>query len=140
MSEKKHWLTPPDLYNSLFKEFQFDFDPSPYPRPANFNGLEINWGKMNYVNPLFLIRDCDNKKSGPTAFVRKAISEQAKGKSSFLTLPSHSYLNLLLEAGAIPRSLGRVKWLDCETKEPMKSPNTVTGFFLPGHNIEVKNE
>lgn len=136
MNEKRYWLTPPDLYDSLHKEFKFDFDPCPYPRPGKLNGLEIEWGEMNHVNPLFLIKDCDNKKSGPTAFVRKAIEQSQKGKSSFLTLPSHAYVNLLLEAGAIPRSLGRVKWLDCKTKEPMKSPNTVTGFFLPGCNTE----
>ena len=30
---KHYWLTPPDLYAALDAEFQFDFDPCPYPRP-----------------------------------------------------------------------------------------------------------
>ena len=130
----KFWKTPPTLYNSLNKEFDFDFDPCPFPRPTNYNSLTEEWGDMNYVNPLFLKKDCDNKQSGPTAFVRKAIEQQKKGKSSFLTIPTQSYVNLLLEQGAIPRSLGRVKWLECNTDEPMKGPSCITGFYLKGDN------
>ena len=121
-----YWLTPPDLYTLLDKEFKFDFDPCPYPK--TLNSLDLEWGKMNYVNPPF------HKMNGygPTAFVRKALDEQKKGRSSFLTLPTQSYVNLLLEAGAKLRSLGRVKWLEVDTKEPMKGPSSITGFFLQG--------
>ena len=121
-----YWLTPPDLYTLLDKEFKFDFDPCPYPK--TLNSLDLEWGKMNYVNPPF------HKMNGfgPTAFVRKALEEQKKGRSSFLTLPTQSYVNLLLEAGAELRSLGRVKWLEVDTKEPMKAPSPITGFFLQG--------
>jgi len=121
--EPRYWLTPPTLYQKLDDEFHFDFDPCVYPR--NINGLNIEWGKMNYVNPPFRSKD-----GSPTAFVRKAIEESKKGKASFLTLPCQSYVNLLLEAGAKLRSLGRVKWLEVETKEPMKSPSPITGFYL----------
>ena len=122
---KRYWLTPPELYASLHQEFNFDFDPCKYPK--TFDGLSIPWGKMNYVNPPFRSKD-----GSPTAFVRKAIEESKLGKSSFLTLPAQSYVNLLLEAGAKLRSLGRVKWLEVETKEPMKAPSPITGFYLPG--------
>jgi len=131
-NNKRYWKTPPELYSKLDQRFNFDFDPCPYPRPEGFNSLNIEWGKMNYVNPLFLIKDCDNRQSGPTAFARKAIEQSRKGKSSFLTLPTQSYVNLLLEAGAELRSLARVKWLEVETNEPMKGPNSVSGFFLRG--------
>ena len=87
---------------------------------------------MNYVNPIFRRKDSDNQ-YGPTAFVRKAIEQQKKGRSSFLTIPTQSYVNLLLEAGAELRSLGRIKWLEVDTKEPMKSPSPITGFYLKGH-------
>ena len=121
-----YWLTPPDLYTLLDKEFKFDFDPCPYPK--TLNSLDLEWGKMNFVNPPFhKMNGC-----GPTAFVRKAIEEAQKGRSSFLTLPTQSYVNLLLEAGAQLRSLGRVKWLEIHTQKPMKSPSPITGFFLPG--------
>ena len=122
----RYWLTPPELYQELDQEFHFDFDPCQYPRTVD--GLKIEWGKMNYVNPPFRSKD-----GSPTAFVRKAIQEQKKGKSTFLTLPCQSYVNLLLESGAILRSLGRIKWLEVTTKEPMKSPSPITGFYLKGY-------
>ena len=125
---KRYWLTPPELYSKLDQEFHFDFDPCKYPK--TFDGLNIEWGQSNYVNPPFRSKD-----GSPTAFVRKAIQEQQKGKSSFLTLPTQSYVNLLLESGAELTSLGRVKWLEVETKEPMKGPSSITGFYLKG----VKN-
>ena len=123
--DKHYWLIPPEIFKDLDREFNFTFDPCPYPRIRD--GLNIPWGDMNWVNPPFKKED-----GGPTAFVRKAIEESKRGKSSFLTLPTQSYVNLLLEAGAIPRSLGRIKWLEVETKEPQKGPSPITGFYLPG--------
>ena len=130
--EMSYWLTPPELYSKLDQEFNFDFDPCPNPLPIGFDGLKIEWKNMNYVNPIFRKKDSLSGKDGPTSFARKAIQEQQKGKSSFLTLPTQSYVNLLLEAGAELRSLGRVKWLEVETKEPMKGPSSITGFYLKG--------
>lgn len=125
----RYWLTPPELYSKLDQEFHFNFDPCPCPKPIDYDSLKMDWGKMNYVNPIFRKKDNDGI-HGPTAFVRKALEESKKGKSSFLTLPTQSYVNLLLEAGAELRSLGRVKWLEVDTKEPMKSPSNITGFYL----------
>lgn len=122
------WLTPPKLFNELDNEFHFDFDPCTYPKVRN--SLSIDWGKMNYVNPPFRRKD-----GSATAFVRKAINEQSKGKSSFLTLPTPSYVNLMLEVGAELRSLGRVKWLEATTKKPMRGPSSITGFFLKGVSL-----
>jgi len=131
---KRYWLTPPELYAKLDQEFHFDFDPCQYPK--TFDGLKAKWGKMNYINPPFRSKD-----GSPTAFVRRAIEESKKGNCSFLTLPCQSYVNLLLEAGAELRSLGRVKWLEVETLEPMKSPSPITGFFLPAlHSIRNETE
>ena len=48
---KHYWLTPPELYAKLHAEFNFDFDPCPYPLPAGFDGLTCEWGQSNYVNP-----------------------------------------------------------------------------------------
>ena len=122
-----YWITPPDLYEELDNEYHFDFDPCTYPK--RFDGLEIDWGKMNYVNPPFRKKD-----GSPTAFVRKAIEEQSKGNSSVLTLPTQSYVNLLLESSAELRSLGRVKWLSTLTGQPCKSPSPITLFYLRGKN------
>jgi hypothetical protein len=125
------WLTPPALYESLDEEFAFDFDPCPYPRPDDFNGLAVPWGRSNYVNPPF--RKSDSAfGGGPTAFVRKAIDEQRKGNLSVIVLNTMSFINLLLEAGAECRPLGRMRWLDTETGKPWSHPANTTAFILRG--------
>ena len=125
----KYWLTPPNVYEPLDREFHFDFDPCPCPRPDGYNSLDIAWGKMNYVNPPFHRVDGVNG-AGPTAFVRKAIAELENGNSSVLLIPTQSYVNLLLEAGAELRSMGRVRWLEADTKDICKSPSPITCFIL----------
>ena len=122
MPIERYWLTPKDVYEPLDREFGFDFDPAPYPKPDDFNGLLVPWGKVNFVNPPFRRKDGVDGQ-GPTAFVRKAIAEQAKGKTTVLLLPVQSYVNLLLEAGAELRSAGRVRWLEVATGEPCPSPS-----------------
>jgi hypothetical protein len=125
---KRYWLTPSGIYTQLNDEFNFDFDPCPCPRPEGYNSLEVEWGKSNYVNPPFRKKDGDGM--GPTAFVRKAIAEKEKGNGSVLLLPTQSYVNLLLEAGAELRSMGRVRWLEADTKEPCTGPSPITCFIL----------
>ncbi len=120
-----YWLTPPDLYKKLNDEFNFDFDPCPYPK--KFDGLNCNWGKMNYVNPPF-----KNEDGGTMDFIRKAINEQQKGNSSVIVFSTRSAVNTLLEVGAEVRSLGRVRWLEVNRKTPSKSPPAITLFYLKG--------
>jgi hypothetical protein len=125
----KYWLTPPEIYAELNQEFKFDFDPCPYPRPKNFDALSMPWGKSNFVNPPFRPADGFGGK-GPTAFVHKAIEEQRNGNRSVLILPVQSYVNILVEAGAELRSLGRLRWREATTGEPCKSPSPICCFIL----------
>lgn len=111
---KHYWLTPPELYAELHAEFQFDFDPCPYPKPEDFDGLTAEWGSSSYVNPPFGSIIHEGKKKGPTAWVRKAISEQQKGKRVVLVYPVDKWVLMLLGAGAKVRNLGDVKWLATE--------------------------
>jgi len=126
----RYWLTPPELYKKLDEEFHFDFDPCPYPKRVGFNGLTVRWGKVNYCNPPF--RKIDGNTDGPTAFVHKAIEEQKLGNSTVLLIPAQSYINLLLEAGAELRSAGRTRFLEVDTKEPLKSPSPTIIAVLRG--------
>jgi hypothetical protein len=126
---RRYWLTPPDLFARLDAEFAFDFDPCPCPRPEGYDSLQGPWGRMSYVNPPFRPHDGVNGK-GPTAFVRKAIEESKHGRGSVLLIPTQSYVNLLLEAGAECRSMGRVKWLEASTGEPQPGPSPITAFIL----------
>lgn len=128
---KRYWLTPPDIYRRLDGEFKFTFDPCPCPRPEGYNSLIIPWGNMNYVNPPFRRADGVDGK-GPTAFVRKAIEEQKLGRSSVLLIPVQSYVNLLLQAGAEVRSMGRVRWHEVDSKQPMPGPSPICAFILKG--------
>lgn len=133
---KKFWITPPELYKELDREFNFDTDPCPYPY-AGIDGTEIEWGRTSYVNPPFRRTDGKNGK-GPTAFARKAIQEHKKGKTVVFMINTNSFVNMLLEAGAEVRSMGRVRWLDARTGDPWKSPACTTCFVLRGPKKGVK--
>lgn len=75
------WKTPQDLYNSLNKEFHFDFDPCPFKHNINsWNGLEIDWGNSNFVNPPYSRKLKEN-------FIRKAYQEYLKHKIVVMLLP-----------------------------------------------------
>jgi len=114
---KHYWLTPPKLYEDLTKEFHFDFDPCPYPKPEDFNGLVAEWGQSNYVNPPFgAIVYEDGKKRGATAWARKCITEAQKGKSVVMVYPIDKWVLMLLSAGAEVRNLGDVKWQAIEDR------------------------
>lgn len=109
--QKHYWLTPPDLYAQLHAEFDFNFDPCPYPLPDGFDGLTCDWGSSNYVNPPFGSIMHEGKKKGPTAWVRKAILEQQKGKRVVLVYPVDKWVLMILSAiGTKVRNLGDVRW------------------------------
>lgn len=115
---RHYWLTPPDLYARLNYEFGFTFDPCPHPLPSGFDGLTCEWGESNYVNPPFGSILHHGRKKGPTAWVRKALAEHAKGKRVVLVYPVDKWLLMLLSAGAQVRNLGDVRWLSIEDGEP----------------------
>ena len=112
----RFWITPPEFYSKLDREFGFDFDPCPFPRPDGFNSLVVPWGKSNYVNPPFLKIDAPH--GGPSAFVRKAIRESESGNTSVFVLPVPWNIGLLMKAGAEIRYGGIVKWLEVESGKP----------------------
>lgn len=119
---RHYWLTPPELMKALRKEFKFTLDACPYPRPKGFDGLtKENWGKSTYVNPPFY---------GPTAWVRKAIAENQKGKTVVFVFPTDKWIHYLLKAGAEFRSLGDVKWCATEDGKPGKGIGRYTMAFI----------
>lgn len=86
-SLRQDWQTPQELYDGLDKEFHFDFDPCP-PNP-NFDGLEVEWGESNFVNPPYG-RYKEGKYKGKSAqdlFVVKALEESKKRKVCVLLIP-----------------------------------------------------
>lgn len=76
-----NWQTPAELYNTLNKEFKFNFDPCPLNHNLNlWDGLEIEWGSSNFINPPYSRKLKD-------LFVKKAIAESKKNKLCVLLLP-----------------------------------------------------
>ena len=137
---KHYWLTPPTLYSQLNDEFNFDFDPCPFPKPETFDGLTCEWGRSNYVNPPFGSIIHEGKKKGPTAWVRKSIEEWKKGKTVVLVFPVDKWVLMLVEAvmgeeGEI-RNLGDVKWLATEDRSEGKGTGRhIACFILRGRHV-----
>jgi len=127
---KHYWLTPPDLYARLNATYQFDFDPCPHPLPSNFDGLTCDWGQSNYVNPPFGSVVHEGKKKGPTAWARKAIAENRKGKRVVLVYPIDKWVLMLIEAGAKVSNLGDVKWLATEDRSEGKGTGRHIACFV----------
>lgn len=78
-SQSDNWKTPKDLYNALNQIFNFDFDPCPL--NPDFDGLSIEWGKRNFVNPPY---------SNLIEWVKKADLEAFKGKLVVMLIPSRT--------------------------------------------------
>ena len=130
---KHYWITPPDLLKRINDEFGECYDPCPYPRPDGYDGLTADWGQVNYVNPPFGSVVIDGKKKGMTAWVRKAIEEQAKGKTTILVFPQDGWVHMLLNAGAEFRSLGKINWLSTEDGASVcASSRPIMMFILRG--------
>lgn len=105
----RYGLTPEDLRAGLDSEFHFDFTPCSYPLSEGFDGLEVEWGKVNYVSPSF---------KGPTRWVYKAIEEYEKGKKVIFVFPVDKWIYQMIEAGAEIRNLKDVNWLDANNDQP----------------------
>jgi len=114
---KHYWLTPPDLYADLDRQYHFDFDPCPFPLPEGFDGLTCEWGQSNYINPPFGSIMHEGKRKGMTAWVRKALAERAKGKRVVMVYPLDKWVLMLIEAGAQVTNLRDVKWIATEDGE-----------------------
>jgi len=73
MSKLTDHAPSPKWILEIFKDY---FDPCPSV-PA-FNGLQISWGKKNYVNPPY---------STKIPWINKAVLESHLGNKSFMLLP-----------------------------------------------------
>jgi site-specific DNA-methyltransferase (adenine-specific) len=76
-----HWSTPVDLYETLNKEFNFNYDPCPL--NADFDGLKTDWNGSIFVNPPY---------SNIKGFLQKAHDELQKGnaKTVVFLIPSRT--------------------------------------------------
>ena len=79
LNNSDDWGTPKELYDKLDKEFNFDFDPCPL--HADFNGLHIDWGKRNFINPPY-------SRKLKESFIMKTYMESMQGNLCVMLLPA----------------------------------------------------
>jgi site-specific DNA-methyltransferase (adenine-specific) len=115
-SANDNWKTPEHVYNSLNKEFNFDFDPCPLNENPDFDGSNIEWGKSNYVNPPY----SDIKK-----WCKKCYEESLKNKTVVMLIPSRTdtkyWHDYVMRATEIRFIKGRLKFGDSKNSAPFPS-------------------
>jgi site-specific DNA-methyltransferase (adenine-specific) len=118
LENSDHWATPKWLYEELNNEFDFDFDPCPL--YADFDGLSIDWGRSNYVNPPY------NRIDKPK-FIEKAFEEYRKGKTVVMLLPVSTstkvFHEIILPHAEIRFLKGRVSFEGINTKGEFVTQN-----------------
>ncbi|MCK9326394.1 MAG: phage N-6-adenine-methyltransferase [Bacteroidales bacterium] len=114
-SQRLDWKTPKAVYQILDAEFSFDFDPCP--DNPKFDGLNIEWGEVNYVNPPYG-RELSK-------WVEKGYNEWLKGKTVVFLIPSRTdticWHKFCMKATEIRFIQGRLKFDDCENPAPFPS-------------------
>jgi len=81
-SHNNDWETPKYIYDFIRTEIgsrDVLFDPCPL--NADFDGLVVDWGKYNYINPPYT-------RKLKEAFIMKAFEESKKGKLCIMLLPA----------------------------------------------------
>lgn len=112
LQQSNDWQTPAYIYDKLNSEFNFDFDPCPL--NSLFDGLKIEWGHRNYINPPYSLKIKE-------AFVLKAIEESKAGKLCVMLLPVSTstklfHRHILPNAKEIRFIEGRIRFLGINTK------------------------
>ena len=110
-SKQQNWQTPKDFYDKINQEFNFDFDPCPV--NPTFNGLEVEWGNRNFINPPYKTM---------LSWIKKGIEEYKKGKLSVFLLPVRTetkYFHELIMPNAEVRFIrGKLKFGAPDSKLP----------------------
>ena len=114
-SQRLDWKTPNAVYQVLDAEFSFDFDPCPV--NPTFDGLNIEWGGCNYVNPPY-------GREIPK-WIEKGFEEWKKGKTVVFLIPSRTdtrwWHDYCMKASEIRFIKGRLHFDDQESPAPFPS-------------------
>ena len=84
----------------------------------------------------------EGKKKGATAWARKAILENAKGKRVVMVYPIDKWVLMMIAAGAEIRNLGDIRWHAIEDgKEGKGTGRHIACFILDcGEHTEANSE
>lgn len=114
-SLNEKWRTPENFYKVLDQEFNFDFDPCP--SNPQFDGLQIEWGNVNFVNPPYgnIIKK----------WLEKAVEQQKLGKTSVFLIPSRTdtkwWHEYVMSADEIRFIKGRLRFQGAKDNAPFPS-------------------
>lgn len=114
-SQRFNWKTPKVVFQVLNAEFNFDFDPCPS-EPTQ-DGLNIDWGESNFVNPPY------GRQIGK--WIKKGYEEYLKGKTVVFLVPSRTdtiwWHDYCMKASEIRFIKGRLKFDDQKNSAPFPS-------------------
>ena len=114
-SQRLDWQTPKAVYEELNAEFNFDFDPCP--TNPDFDGLEIDWGSRNFVNPPY------GREIGK--WLKKGYEESLKRSLVVFLIPSRTdtrwWHDYVMKADEIRFIKGRLKFGDATNNAPFPS-------------------
>ena len=114
IKDKDDYSTPKWLIKDLEVEFGEMFDPCPL--HPDFDGLNIEWRKVNFVNPPY-------SRKLKELFIRKAVEENKKGKICILLLPVSTstkiFHELIYNRSEIRFLKGRLKFNNLKTSGQM---------------------
>ena len=126
------WKTPRALYQALDAEFCFDYDPCP--TKPKINGLESEWGTINFVNPPY---------GGEiTKWIQKGYQENLKGKTVVFLVPSRTdtrwWHDFIMKADEIRFIKGRLKFDDQKNSAPF--PSAIVVFKHKNHGKQNRQK
>lgn len=116
------WATPKYIYAQAMQKGMFD----PCPFCSFVDGLKIEWGKSNFVNPPY---------SDLKTWIKKSIEEANKGKKVLLLIPARTdtkAFKLIYEYGAIITFIiGRLRFNEANpTPFPSMLVNLIGGGYF----------
>ena len=117
MSQRLDWQTPDDVYAKLDAEFHFDCDPCPHNPHPDLDGLTMEWGRSNFVNPPY-------GREIPK-WIKKGYEESLKGKIVVFLIPSRTdtrwWHDYIMKATEIRFIKGRLKFKGATNSAPFPS-------------------
>ena len=126
-SKSDKWQTPPEVYDPLNDEFQFNYDPCPIDwKEGDADGLAADWGTRTFCNPPY---------SQTAKWIRKAHDEWRKGKTIVMLINAvtdtkafHDYIYGNAELRFVK---GRIKFIDPANpgqRSPAPRPSMIVVF------------
>jgi phage N-6-adenine-methyltransferase len=117
-SKTDKWVTPPEVYDPLHCEFNFNYDPCPIEwQEGDADGLLADWGTRVFCNPPY---------SQTAKWIKKCWEESKKGKTVVLLINAvtdtkafHEYIYNKTEIRFVR---GRIKFINPENRLK-RSPN-----------------